>query len=534
LSASAVHKAPPYAHAGAPKNRLQFTLPKPNLAAYLTSAALIAAATLVSSAAFNLVPEASLSLIYLVAIMISAQLYGLWPAILSSLLGILAWDFFFTKPYFELAISSEQDVFTLIFFMITALIMSGVTSLVRRQNRDLTLFARRKQDLYNFTNELATIDSVEEIASFAARYCAGLLCRDVSVALYDRNIPGGTRVFSGGETVGETLTDLDLSAGILLAQFPQSSVTRNAKFLPLVGLRGPVGAIKIGGTLAQQLSNADEEQLSAPLSQVAVAIERIWLSEEHRSASLTAENERMRNALLLSVSHDLRTPLTTIIGSLSTMALPQLEGKDSSRRELASIALTEAQRLDRFIANLLDMTKLEFGNLKAPLSAVNIEDVVASVIERAHLLLLSHHVSVVIQKDIPLIDANFDLLEQAIFNLVDNAAKYCLPPANIEIRAFQDYGSVVIQVMDQGHGISEQLAPILFQKFARASTGDKEQSGTGLGLAITKGFIEAMGGSVTAENRSDQQGAIFIIRLPAARDGPANPSHDTATFQVFP
>jgi two-component system sensor histidine kinase KdpD len=523
---------PAPARAGALSTRIRSALQRTPFSAYLISAALVAVATILSKAALNLVPEASLSLIYLIAVMISAQLYGLWPAIISSLLGLLAWDFFFTRPYFSLEISSERDVFTLLFFMITALIMSGMTSLVRRQNEELTLLASKNQNLYNFANGLATIDSVEEIASFAIQHISSFLCRDIALILNDRAQSGQTLLYTRNGMGGDAPTELDISAALLLSNSPQSHIRRDTKLLPLVGLRGRVGAAKISEALNRPISPTDEEQLSALLNQIAVAVERIWLSEEHQSASLAAETERMRNALLLSVSHDLRTPLTTIIGSLSTMELPQLDGKDSSRRELASIALTEAQRLDRFIANLLDMTKIELGGLQITMSPVNMEDVVASVVQRTNLQLQSYNVSVVIEDDLPPVEANFDLLEQAIFNLVDNAGRYCVPPADIDIRAFSDLGDVVIQIMDQGPGISEKLAQILFQKFARASSGDAKQSGTGLGLAITKGFIDAMGGSVSAANRSDQPGAVFTIRLPAARHLPVDLPLDTATSPI--
>jgi two-component system sensor histidine kinase KdpD len=214
--------------------------------------------------------------------------------------------------------------------------------------------------------------------------------------------------------------------------------------------------------------------------------------------------------------HDLRTPLTTIIGSLSTMELPQLDGKQHDQRELASVALTEAQRLDRFIANLLDMTRIELGDLSVTLSPTIIEDVVSSVLQRSQALLENHKLLVHVDDDLPPVQANFDLLEQVIFNLVDNAGRYCPAQAEIEIRALLDRDTVAVQIADRGPGIPEKLAGILFQKFARAPQGDTGPSGTGLGLAIVKGFVDAMGGSITAANRSDGSGAIFTIRLPTA------------------
>jgi two-component system sensor histidine kinase KdpD len=514
LSVPESHAGIAHAQAGALLRTLRFAVRRTRLEAYLISISLVATATFLGMAAFNLVPGASLSLIYLVAIMITAQLYGLWPAILSSILGILAWDFFFTRPYFSLELESERDVFTLIFFLITALAMSGMTAVVRHQNRQLSLLADKNQNLYDFARELASIGSVAEITAFTIQRISLLLSRETSVALADRSGSGNLVVFSRDET--EALSDTELSAALLLNELPRSRITRDRVFLPLIGLRGRVGAMRIGGVLEKPLSVSEEEQVSAMLSQVAVAIERIWLSEEHKSASLEAETERMRNTLLLSVSHDLRTPLTTIIGSLSTMELPQLGGDENSRRELASIALDEAQRLDRFIANLLDMTRLELGDLKVSLSPTVIDDVIASVVQRSQVLLQSHRLVTRIPDDLPPAVANFDLLEQALFNLVDNAGRYSSPPAEIEILAFLDHGTIVIQIADQGPGIPAGLAGTLFQKFVRAPQGDAGPSGTGLGLAIVKGFVDAMGGAIAAANRRDGTGAIFTVRLPAA------------------
>jgi two-component system sensor histidine kinase KdpD len=508
---------PAHAQAGPLFRTLKLAIRRTRLEAYLISLSLVVAATFLGLTVFNLVPAASLSLIYLIAVMISAQLYGLWPAILSSILGILAWDFFFTQPYFSLELASERDVFTLIFFMITALIMSGMTAVVKHQNKQLALLANRNQNLYDFAKDLASIGRVEEIVAVTIDRISALLSRETAIALADRGGAGNLVVFSGNDASRESMSASELSASLLLNEMSQSRVTRDAMFVPLIALRGRVGAVRIKEILERPLSAPEAEQLSAMLSQVAVAIERIWLSEEHKDANLAAETERMRNALLLSVSHDLRTPLTTIIGSLSTMELPQLYDNDSGRRELASIALTEAQRLDRFIANLLDMTRIELGDLKVSLSPTIVDDVIASVVQRSQVILLNHILSVRIQDDLPPVAANFDLLEQAIFNLVDNAGRYSPLLTEIEIHAFFDKGAVIIEIADQGPGISWELAGNLFQKFARAPQGDAGPSGTGLGLVIVKGFVDAMGGSISAANRKNHAGAAFTIKLPAAR-----------------
>jgi two-component system sensor histidine kinase KdpD len=194
-------------------------------------------------------------------------------------------------------------------------------------------------------------------------------------------------------------------------------------------------------------------------------------------------------------------------------------GTDDSQAEMASLALTEALRLDRFITNLLDMTKLELGGLSVTLSPVTVQDVVVSVLQRAQSLLLDHRIVVHIQDLLPPASANFDLLEQALFNIIDNAGKYSPRHSAIEIRALSKSGRVLIEIMDHGCGISDQLSKVIFRKFSRVSLGDAKTPGTGLGLAIAKGFLEVMGGTIAAANRPDKRGAIFTITLPAILPG---------------
>ncbi len=258
----------------------------------------------------------------------------------------------------------------------------------------------------------------------------------------------------------------------------------------------------------------------AVLDQVATAIERVWLAQEHEASSLAAETERVRNALLISVSHDLRTPLTAIIGSLSTLDSLDKTDDGDNEKELTSIALAEAQRLDRFIGNLLDITRLELGGLDVKTSPVNIDDVVESVLERAQPLLQNHRTAVQIPETLPAVAANYVLLEQAIFNLVDNAGKYSPTNSEIRICAHCADKEVVIEVSDQGSGIPDQLSLVIFRKFARLAHGDAKPPGTGLGLTIAKGFVEAMKGTIAVANRSDSSGAIFTIRLPAVLPSP--------------
>jgi two-component system sensor histidine kinase KdpD len=235
------------------------------------------------------------------------------------------------------------------------------------------------------------------------------------------------------------------------------------------------------------------------------------------NARLQTETERLRNAMLTSISHDLRTPLTTIIGAHSMLKSLGEECDPETRAELIDRAQFEAERLNRLIGNLLDMTRLESGKLNLKLGPVDIADALGCALGRADDILLHHKVSIDLPDNLPMIDADFLLLEQVIFNVIDNAAKYAPPDTQIHISASVRGDRAVLEIGDEGDGIPPDALEAIFDKFARFRLEDRRQAGTGLGLAICRGFLEAMGGSITAYNRDNGAGAIFAIRLPVAK-----------------
>jgi two-component system sensor histidine kinase KdpD len=256
--------------------------------------------------------------------------------------------------------------------------------------------------------------------------------------------------------------------------------------------------------------------LDALLDQAAVAIERVRLAEDVDQARLQAETERLRNALLTSVSHDLRTPLATIIGSLTSLKSYGESYDAKTRSELVASAQDEAERLNRFVGNLLDMTRLESGGVNVKQEAIDPGDAIGVALNRARPLLAGHKTEIDIAPDMPMVLADFVLLEQIVFNLLDNAAKYTPPGTVIRIVARVDRQGPVIEVIDEGPGIPAQSLESIFNKFTRLEAGDKQRAGTGLGLPICRGFVTAMGGTITAGSRQDRSGAIFTVRLPAA------------------
>ena len=261
----------------------------------------------------------------------------------------------------------------------------------------------------------------------------------------------------------------------------------------------------------------DQRRLfDALIDQAALAIERVHLVEDVDRTKRTMETERLRAALLTSISHDLKTPLAAILGAAS--ALRDLSDKFSGeeRVDLVSTIIDESERLNRFIANLLDMTKLEAGSV-APNSALyDPGEVVSTALKRASKILVQHPVHIDIEHDLPMVKIDPVLFEQALFNLIDNAAKYAPAGSPIGINGWCEGDSVYLQIRDEGPGIPPEDLERIFDKFYRVRKGDHVLAGTGLGLAIARGFIEIMGGTITAANRVDRTGAAFTIKLPVA------------------
>jgi two-component system, OmpR family, sensor histidine kinase KdpD len=251
-----------------------------------------------------------------------------------------------------------------------------------------------------------------------------------------------------------------------------------------------------------------------------LAIERLHLAEEMDRARVAAETDKLRTALLTSISHDLRTPLASIMGSASSLKAYRQSLDAAEQEELIGTIQEEAQRLNHFIANLLDMTRLESGALAPNLDLIDLGDVVGSVLRRAP---TQHHKLVLeLEPGLPMLKIDPVLFEQVLFNLLDNAAKYAPADTTITLRARREGQAVKLEVLDEGIGLPEQDLERVFDKFYRVRVADKKRAGTGLGLAIARGFMEAMGGTISASNRTDRgeqggKGAVFTLTIPLAQ-----------------
>jgi two-component system sensor histidine kinase KdpD len=283
--------------------------------------------------------------------------------------------------------------------------------------------------------------------------------------------------------------------------------------------RGAIGVVGIDSDKAGPLLTPDQRRLlDALMDQGALAIERVQLVEDMDRVERTAETERLRNALLTSISHDLKTPLASVLGSAG--ALRDLEDKlaDSEKVELLATIIDESERLNRFIANLLDMTKLESGAVTPKLAPHDLSEIVGSTLRRTAKILRQHSVQLDLARDVPMVALDAVLFEQVLFNLLDNAAKYAAAGTTIFIRTWRERESVSLQIADEGDGIPKDELEHIFDKFYRVQKTDQVRPGTGLGLAISRGFVEAMHGTIMAANRPDRRGAVFTIRLPIASE----------------
>jgi two-component system sensor histidine kinase KdpD len=487
--------------------------------AYLVSAAMVGGAVGISYLIDSLVTLPNLSLVFLTAVLFSALRYGLWPSIMASLLSVAAYNFFFLPPLYTFTITDPANVFALVFFLIAALVVSNLTAQKQRQTENMAARAKTTAELYAFSRKVAGVGSLEDLMWLVTYQIAAMLRCDVVVLLPG---PDGLEV-RAGYPPEDSLDAADMAA----AEWSWSSNHAAGRgsdtlpggkrlFLPIQTQRGAIGVVGISREKPALLSPDERRLLDALLDQAAVAIERVRLAEDVDQVRLQAETERLRNALLTSVSHDLRTPLATIIGALSSLKSFGETYDRNTRIELVASAQDEAERLNRFVGNLLDMTRLESGGVNVNLEPVDTGDAIGVALDRARPLLSHHKIDIDMAPDMPMALGDFVLLEQVMFNLIDNAAKYTPDGTTIRITGRVEDGSAVLAVIDEGEGIAPTSLEAVFNKFTRLQAGDRIRAGTGLGLPICRGFVTAMGGTIDAVNRQDRSGAIFTIRLAAA------------------
>jgi two-component system sensor histidine kinase KdpD len=486
---------------------------------YAIATATVALSGLAALGVDQILPLANLSLVFLFGVLFVAIRYGLWPSMFTSVLSFVIYNYFFTPPLHVLTIASRDDALTLAFFLIMAFATGQLASRFRDQVESIRRTAKRTGNLYDFSRRIVAAASLDDVAWAVVHHVASTLqCRSLILM---PNAEGSLEIISGFPPEDQ-LSKNDWGAAEWAWHHNQpagwnSDTLPGARwlFLPLRTAEGAIGLAGVAFDEDKKLMSADEQQLlDALVDQAAVAIERTNLASDIEDARLLSETEKLRTALLSSVSHDLRTPLVSIMGSATTLSNVGDKLSSDDRAALAHTIQDESERLNRFVQNLLDMTRLGYGVLKPKADWAVLGEIVGRAVKRLERVLLGHNVSTEIAKDMPLIHVDPVLIEQVLVNVLDNAAKYSPPDSPIAVKTFTRDGAAVVQVTDQGIGIPPEEREQVFDMFYRVRAGDKQVAGTGLGLSICRGLIEAHGGRIAALPGEAGRGTTIEFTLP--------------------
>jgi two-component system, OmpR family, sensor histidine kinase KdpD len=458
----------------------------------------------------------NVDLILLTAVVGVAVRYGLLPSLFASVVASLGYNFYFLPPVYTFTITDPTNVAAFVLFAVLAIVVSNLAG--RGQTQTVTALERVRsiESLYAFSRKLAGAGTLDDVL-WATSYQIASMLKVRVVLLLPEN---GSIALKAGYPPEDTLDEADLAAAKWAWEKNRpagrdSDALPGAKwlFLPMRTGRGAIGILGIRRDESGPLLRTEQRRLLDALAdQGALAIERVHLVEDIDRVKRDAEADRLRSALLTSISHDLKTPLASVLGAAG--ALRDLPLDTTAKADLVATIIDEAERLNRFIANLLDMTRLESGAVIPNLAPHDMSEIVGTALQRAGKILGNHRVEVNITSDLPMVMVDAVLFEQVLFNLLDNAAKYAPPKTTVRIQSWRDRSSVRLQVMDEGDGVPAADLERIFDKFFRVRKGDQVRAGTGLGLAISRGFVEAMHGAISAANRTDRSGAVFTITLP--------------------
>jgi two-component system sensor histidine kinase KdpD len=495
--------------------------PRPALSAlpwlqYLGVSGIVGATTALSTLVDRYASNANLAMVFMVGVLLSGLAYGLWPAIAAAALSAVVYNFFFLEPRLSFFIGHATDVLTFGVFFAAALTTGWLTGRVRDQARAVSRRAAAVSALLAASRRLSSAAG----KAAAAQALAEQLAAGTNGAAVVLTPQADDIALTAASPPLEVLPSVDLAAarwawekgepaGAGTGTLPNAAWT----FRPLQGLksRAGVAGVEPHAVMAEE----DERFVGALLDQGAVALERAEFAAQAVDTESLRRSDRLRSALLNSVSHDLRTPLSTVLGAVTTLIDYGKTLDKAVQRDLLQSIREEAERLNRYVGDLLDMTRLEGGALVTRREWVDIRDVLRAAVERVSRRLEGRQV----QQDFPpaltMVKADFSLLEQALVNILENAIAYSPPASRIEVAAYEDRANVVISIEDEGRGIPTAQLELVFEKFRRMEEASDRGKGAGLGLAISKGFVEAMGGRIAAASPiHDNRGTRILISLP--------------------
>lgn len=479
---------------------------------YLAGLAVVALTTGLGFVLHRLMPHANLSLLYLAAVLVVATRSGMGPSLLASLVSFFAYNYFFTRPYYTLQVADKGDFATLAFFLVIASLTGNLAARMHAEIAKRHASLRQMSELFEFSRLLSsTVDTVA-IADELAGYLQHALGCPARVL-----VAGASGLPEYRAETGEAPELPGDAIDWAWAQEAHEACRQGPwTFFPLAGEKGKVGLAAVHGPLR-------DEQVNTAVSlceQAGVALDRTRLVHDLEEARLLTETEQLRSALLSSVSHDLRTPLAAIIGAASSLLEFGGSLKPGDQRELLGMVMEESQRLDRYIQNLLDMTRIGHGSLRLRRDWVDLRDLVSSALQRLRDSIKDVRIDLSLPEGLPLLWVHGVLIEQALVNVLDNAIRFSPPAGRVGVEARVVDGLIEVDVVDEGPGIPEHEKEQIFDMFYSAREGDRgRRQGTGLGLSICRGMVGAHGGTVEALPGPGHHGTRMRIRLPVAQPG---------------
>ena len=492
---------------------------KVELPPFLYAGLAVAGALAIGEALIALTPIPNLSMVFMLAVLLIAVTFGVWPAIFASFLSFLVYNFFFIPPLYTFTIAEPFELLALVIFLIVAVISSALAGRVRQQATIAAKRMRAMRRLYEFTRRLSGLASLDAVAEGAAGEIHASLGRAVIVLLAQGDDlqlaaawPPEDTLDAAATTAARWAYSHAEPAGADTGTLP----TIPWYFIPLgIGAK-TVGVIGVARGKEGPLDSEARALLDTLSEQTAAALERALLSREMVNAKTATETERVRNTLLASISHDFRTPLSSILGAATSLIAYGEKMPEPSRKDLLGQIKTEAEGLDEMVRNLLAITRIDAGALELRRDWIDLREIVARVVNAARRRGTAQAIEIRLPDNLPLVRADAALAEQAIGNVVANAIVHTPGETRVVIDAAVHDDTIALSVTDNGPGIAEAAQAHVFDKFARAASGGADGGeSTGLGLAIAKGIMESHGGSIRLESpAADGRGARFTLAFP--------------------
>jgi two-component system, OmpR family, sensor histidine kinase KdpD len=487
---------------------------------YFVALEILVIATLLAELLHTVLNPTNLIMIYVLMIVIAAVFVGLGPSILLSILGVLTFDFLFIPPYYSFSVQNIPDIFMLLTLLVVGIVISYLTAKFRQHTEAAWQRERQTESLYALSRDMAVSNDLESYIHAIVRRSKETFGREA--VLYLPEAQNGEKLKPYAENPEIISNENDNAAALWAFEHrkiigPGTDTLPNARasFFPLITARGIIGVLALFETApGQELSRQGERLMEAYADLTAVSLEGILLAKESQNVEILKGTEKLQTAFLNAISHDLRTPLVSVIGAISSLQEAKADLDDNARDQLIQVARDEAEKLNHLITNLLDESRIEAGAVRISRQPSDLQDLIGSALEQLGARSNTHPINIDLPPDLPFVSVDSALIIQTLVNVLDNAINYSPASSLIEIKARLAQDKVVVEIADRGVGIPAQDLSRVFEKFYRVQQPENI-SGTGLGLSICKGFIEAHGGSISAENRPGG-GIVVRFSLPVA------------------